>query len=100
MRALELKNGNVEFRTDFPVPEPAKGEVRIRVLQAGICETDLQLVQGYMGFEGVLGHEFVGVAESGQFQGERVVGEINCYCGMCDVCKVGHGNHCPNRSVL
>ena len=56
----------------------------MRVLCAGICETDLQLIQGYKGFRGVLGHEFVGIAESGPFAGERVVGEINCACGRCD----------------
>lgn len=82
------------------MPEPAAGEVLVRVLQAGICETDLQLIRGYMGFEGVLGHEFVGIAEGGPFAGERVVGEINCNCRRCEWCRDGLGNHCPHRSVL
>jgi len=67
---------------------------------AGICETDLQLVKGYMGFRGVLGHEFVGVALSGPLQGRRVVGEINCSCWSCETCRRGFPTHCPNRSVL
>ena len=68
--------------------------------RAGVCETDLQLIKGYMGFRGVLGHEFVGVAESGDFAGQRVVGEINCACWRCDTCRSGLPTHCPNRTVL
>lgn len=65
-----------------------------------MCETDLQLIKGYMGFRGVLGHEFVGVAESGKMAGRRVVGEINCACWRCDTCRQGLNTHCPNRTVL
>lgn len=72
----------------------------VRVLRAGVCETDLQLVRGYMGFSGVLGHEFVGVAEEGAYAGQRVVGEINCSCGDCPTCLAGRLTHCPNRSTL
>ena len=68
------------FNADRPDPVPADGEVLVRVLCAGVCETDIQLIRGYMGFRGVLGHEFVGVAESGPYAGRRVVGEINCAC--------------------
>lgn len=100
MRAVELRDGEVTVRTDYPEPAAAPGEVRVRVLQAGICETDLQLVAGYMNFNGVLGHEFVGVAENGRFAGQRVAGEINCWCGECEYCDAGLGNHCPRRSVL
>lgn len=82
------------------MPEPRPGEVLVRVLKAGVCETDLQLVRGYMGFQGVLGHEFVGIAESGSFQGQRVVGEINCSCGNCSTCQRGLTTHCPHRSVI
>jgi threonine dehydrogenase-like Zn-dependent dehydrogenase len=70
------------------------------VLRAGVCETDLQLMRGYMGFTGVLGHEFVGVAQSGPFKGRRVVGEINCSCWRCATCSAGRPSHCPNRSVI
>lgn len=100
MRAVVLSPDGVSFDSDYPRPEPADGEILVRVLRAGICETDLQLIEGYMGFQGVLGHEFVGVAEQGALKGERVVGEINCNCRNCDDCRAGRGNHCPNRSVL
>lgn len=100
MRALVLRNGQVSFEDDYPAPKPAADEALVRVKRAGICETDLQLVRGYMGFEGVLGHEFVGIAETGALAGRRVVGEINCSCQNCEMCQAGRGNHCPQRTVV
>ena len=99
MRAIVLADQPI-FRADQPDPEPAVGEVMVRVLCAGVCETDIQLIRGYMGFRGVLGHEFVGVAESGPYAGRRVVGEINCACRRCPTCLAGYPTHCPNRTVL
>jgi threonine dehydrogenase-like Zn-dependent dehydrogenase len=99
MRAIVLDD-QVSLATGRPTPTPAAGEVLVRVLRAGVCETDLQLIKGYMGFRGVLGHEFVGVAESGPLAGQRVVGEINCACWVCDTCRMGLPTHCPNRTVL
>lgn len=99
MRAIVLKE-HVEVQTDRPAPTPADGEVLVRVVRAGVCETDLQLIKGYMGFRGVLGHEFVGIAESGSMTGRRVVGEINCACWKCETCRRGLNTHCPNRTVL
>jgi threonine dehydrogenase-like Zn-dependent dehydrogenase len=99
MRAVVLEDV-VRVQAGRPEPVIGPGEVLVRVLCAGICETDLQLIKGYMGFRGVLGHEFVGVAESGPFTGRRVVGEINCSCGACDTCRRGLRSHCPHRSVL
>lgn len=100
MRALVLGPDGVRFTTDRTPPVPAAGEVRVRVLCAGICETDVQLVRGYMGFRGVLGHEFVGIADSGPFRGRRVVGEINASCGTCEFCRRDLASHCPTRTVL
>src|SRR5262245_60161208 len=99
MRALVLGDG-VTLQESRPSPNPAEGEVLVRVNCAGICETDLQLIKGYMGFRGVLGHEFVGVAESGSFAGRRVVGEISCACWTCETCRRGLNTHCPNRTVI
>jgi len=100
MRAIVLDKGRVTASSDYPEPEIRKGEVLVKVLSAGVCETDLQLVRGYMGFQGVLGHEFVGVAQTGPLAGLRVVGEINCCCHECDTCRAGRPSHCPHRSVL
>lgn len=100
MRALVLTDEGLQYRSDYPDPAPGPGEVRLRVLYAGICDTDLQLARGYMGFRGVLGHEFVGVPESGELAGSTVVCEINCSCGTCPRCHLGLGRHCPHRTVL
>jgi threonine dehydrogenase-like Zn-dependent dehydrogenase len=99
MRAVVLDT-HVHLDSQRPSPTAADGEVLVRVQCAGVCETDLQLVKGYMGFRGVLGHEFVGVAESGPYAGRRVVGEINCACWGCATCRSGLHTHCPNRTVL
>src|SRR6187399_2671781 len=99
MRAIVLEEQAV-YQDSRPEPVAKPGEVVVRVLQAGVCETDLQLIKGYMGFRGVLGHEFVGIAESGPFAGRRVVGEINCACWTCETCRKGLNTHCPNRTVI
>ncbi len=100
MRAIVLDGDQVSLQTDRPQPPRANGEVTVRVLRAGICETDLQLIRGYMGFRGVLGHEFVGVAEEGPYAGRRVVGEINCSCWQCETCLSGRPTHCPFRTTI
>lgn len=96
-------DGQIRLVEDYPRPQPAEGEALVRVLQAGICNTDLEIVNGYMDFRGVPGHEFVGVvekAEDAELVGRRVVGEINCPCGTCELCQAGKGRHCPHRTVL
>lgn len=101
MRALYLKD-NLEFR-ELPQPEPRESEALVKVVIAGICNTDLELLKGYMGFEGVLGHEFVGIVEQAadvEWVGKRICGEINFGCGDCDACRRGLSRHCPNRTVL
>ncbi len=89
---------------DAAPPVPAKDEALIQVLYAGICQTDLEIMKGYMGFRGIPGHEFVGrVIQSPSNKswiGKRVVGEINIGCGTCPFCRQGLERHCPNRSVL
>ena len=85
---------------DVPKPVFDGGESVVRVIQAGICNTDLEIIKGYYGFKGVLGHEFVGVVESSQTSslvGTRVVGEINVSCGSCNFCLVGLRRHCSRR---
>ena len=103
MRALTLRSG-LEYCEKYPAPTPADGEAVVRVIQAGICATDLQLVQGYMGFQGVLGHEFVGIVDEAPLHpdlvGKRVVGEINAACRVCPVCQAGRLTHCPYRTTL
>ncbi len=103
MRAL-LLDKDLRLVEDYPTPEPAAGEALIRVSVAGICNTDLELVRGYMQFRGIPGHEFVGVVERApgaeEWENRRVVGEINAACGECPTCRAGRPTHCPHRTTL
>ena len=103
MRALTLRSG-LEYCEQYPTTAPVDGEAVVRVIQAGICATDLQLVQGYMGFQGVPGHKFVGIVQEAPHHpdlvGKRVVGEINAACRVCPVCQAGRPTHCPRRTTL
>ena len=88
---------------DKNYPDPEFNETLVRVSLAGICGTDLEILDGYMQYNGILGHEFVGVVEksnNSDLIGKRVVGEINAGCGKCDSCVNGMERHCPSRTVL
>lgn len=103
MRSLIYKDKKIHYRLDIPYPIPEPGEALIRVSMAGICSTDVEILKGYLDFEGIMGHEFSGIvvnADDRELVGKRVVGEINIGCGRCDYCKNNLGNHCPERSVL
>jgi threonine dehydrogenase-like Zn-dependent dehydrogenase len=101
MQAVWLENQQMTLRR---VPEPTvPGEALIRIRQAGICGTDLELVKGYYPYTGIPGHEFVGevvAAEDPAWIGARVVGEINVVCGTCAACRSGRRSHCEHRTVL
>ncbi|MFO8057792.1 MAG: alcohol dehydrogenase catalytic domain-containing protein [bacterium] len=102
MYALILNEQGAKV-TEVPEPLPGPSEALVRVLLAGVCQTDIELARGYMGFSGIPGHEFVGVVESSPdpaLAGKRVVGEINLYCGSCSFCRQGLTRHCPYRQVL
>lgn len=96
MRGVWCDGQSVRLRRDLVKPVPRPGEVLLEVRAAGICDTDLQLARGYMGYQGVLGHEFVGVDADGR----RVTSEINNACHNCDTCRAGRPRHCPHRTVL
>ncbi|MBQ2871492.1 alcohol dehydrogenase catalytic domain-containing protein [bacterium] len=104
MKAVVFDN-NLKLISDYNMPVPKSGEALIKVLMAGICNTDFEITKGYMGYNGILGHEFVGIVESVNSEdktlvGKRVVGEINCGCGECEYCKTGLERHCFNRQTL
>ena len=102
MKALRVENKELRLaEIDRPQTD---GETLVRVLQSGICNTDLEIARGYAGFNGTIGHEFVGVVEESSdaphLIGKRVVGEINAGCEQCELCKSGDSRHCPARTVL
>ncbi len=101
MKALRFENNQLKL-AEIERPH-SENEALIRVLKSGICNTDIEIVKGYAGFSGTIGHEFVGVVEASEDKnliGERVVGEINAGCGECEKCRRGDSRHCPKRTVL
>lgn len=102
MKALRVESGKLRL-AELSIPAAAD-EALIRVTRSGICNTDLEIVRGYAGFEGTIGHEFVGVVERAdgfpEMVGKRVVGEINVGCGECELCRKDDPRHCPSRTVL
>lgn len=101
MKALHFENGALKL-AELPPPE-CSGEALVRVTLAGICNTDLEILRGYAAFQGILGHEFVGVVEASPDHrqiGQRVVGEINLGCGVCADCRARDPRHCRKRTVL
>ncbi|MBK6749056.1 MAG: alcohol dehydrogenase catalytic domain-containing protein [Pyrinomonadaceae bacterium] len=102
MKALRFFGNTLEL-AEIPTPH-RETESLVRVSMSGICNTDLEIVRGYAGFQGTIGHEFVGIVEKADDEpnlvGKRVVGEINAGCGVCDLCLGGDPRHCPTRTVL
>jgi threonine dehydrogenase-like Zn-dependent dehydrogenase len=101
MKALVF-DGERAAVVERPAPEPPPGWALVRMQVAGVCNTDLEIVRGYMGFRGTLGHELFGVVEEGPpaWIGKRVVSEINFACGACTACMRGLGRHCGARTVM
>jgi threonine dehydrogenase-like Zn-dependent dehydrogenase len=102
MQGLWLEQQQLQLRQDLPMPTPAPGEALVRVLRAGLCNTDLELLRGYYPYHGIPGHEFVGIVVQGpeEWLNQRVVGEINAACGQCEFCQRGIPTHCLHRTVL
>jgi threonine dehydrogenase-like Zn-dependent dehydrogenase len=103
MQALYVENGELSYRSDLPMPAAGPNEALVKVLIAGICSTDLEIIKGYAGVQGILGHEFVGLVEAASDEawvGKRVVGTINIGCRECAICLGQGPEHCPQRTVL
>jgi alcohol dehydrogenase len=104
MKAVVFDN-ELKLVDDYKKPVPKKGEALIKITLAGICNTDYEITKGYMGYKGILGHEFVGLVEEindedKSLLGKRVVGEINNGCEVCELCHKGLQRHCFNRQTL
>lgn len=102
MKAIYWDGHDVTLASSHPPPVCNQETAVIKVHLAGICSTDLQIFEGYMKFQGVPGHEFVGSVIEGpkEWLGKKVVGEINFGCGDCEFCARDLSRHCPNRTVM
>lgn len=108
MKGAWLADGRVTCRDDLAPPACADDEAVIDVHFAGLCGTDLELLRGYRPFEGIPGHEWVGVVREGPapWMDRRVVGEINVTCPPagdrppCRACLGGRAAHCERRTVI
>ena len=101
MKATFFDGKQMIFDNNYP--DPKFNETLVQVDLAGICGTDLEILNGYMKYTGILGHEFVGTvvkSNNSNLIGKRVVGEINAGCTKCDFCVRGMERHCPSRTVL
>ena len=110
MKAWVLyKQSNIEDNPlkiiEVPDPHPKRGEIRIKVINCGICRTDLHIAEGELPPKHlpiILGHEIVGyVDENGEgtsiFKKGDLVGVswLNSSCGNCKFCRTGRENYCP-----
>ena len=87
--------------TKIPEPTPGPGEVLIKVIQTGICGTDLHIHEGdfYAAFPLIPGHEIVGTRRRRRQRhqlpgGERVTVNPNISCGHCHACRSGRPMLC------
>ena len=111
MRALVVHGPHDARVDDVPVPEPAVGELLVRVDRAGICGTDVELFTGEMAYYARgrthhplrLGHEWTGTvvatgsASEGLWVGRRVIGDTMLGCGACADCRGGRQHVCADR---
>src|ERR1700688_3881113 len=114
MLAFTVKNKKLVARNKA-LPQLRPRWALVRVLLAGICNTDVEILRGYHAFRGIPGHEFVGevaavngvsAKEKTKWLGKRVTGEINVSCSAYNsrpvgaFCRRGFKTHCPRRTVL
>jgi L-iditol 2-dehydrogenase len=105
--ALLSEPRKIEIKT-FAIPEPAVGEVRVKLTKIGICGSDVHLFLGHRLLDAptIIGHEGLGYIDklgegvSNRQIGERVVIEPNIPCQKCRFCQSGRGNICINKRVI
>ena len=108
MKAIVFNDKDgLQLDNNYKKPIPQKGEALIKVTLAGICNTDYEITKGYMGYNGILGHEFIGTVEEindedKSLLGKRVTAEISYGCNNpeCEWCAVKNYRHCPDRHTL
>ncbi|HEV8595903.1 MAG TPA: alcohol dehydrogenase catalytic domain-containing protein, partial [Thermoplasmata archaeon] len=109
MRAVRFERGGKIELVDLPTPEPAHGEVLVRIRAAGVCRTDLHLLHAVAAGEReplVPGHEIAGTVQKvgpgvGRVRaGEAVVVHFELPCGRCRACIRKKTNLCEEGRTL
>ncbi len=109
MLSIVVEEPNSMAVCERPMPEPAAGEVRVRVRYAGICGSDLHIFRGhnpFVAYPRVIGHEFVGTIDAvgvgvdASRIGQRVVADPVISCGQCHACRIGRQNVCSRLQVI
>ncbi|MEA2086211.1 MAG: alcohol dehydrogenase catalytic domain-containing protein, partial [Chloroflexota bacterium] len=90
---------------EVPTPQPAAGEIRLKVHASGVCRTDIHVTEGDLPLRKsplILGHQVAGVVDKvgegvTRFKtGDRAgVTWLNYSCGSCKFCRSGRENLCP-----
>ncbi|MBD8163503.1 Zn-dependent oxidoreductase [Erwinia persicina] len=109
MKSVVIERPGELFLHERPLPEPAAGEVRIKVKYASICGSDVHIWHGHNPFARyprVIGHEFFGLIDAvgsgvdSKRVGERVAVDPVVSCGHCYPCSVGRPNVCSTLQVI
>lgn len=92
----------VQYR-DEPDPIPGPGEALVKIEAVGICGSDMHAYHGHDARRVpplILGHEAVGIVQTGPNAGKRVVLNPLMTCGICDHCQGGRSNLCSKRELI
>lgn len=109
MQAIEFSEIGKAHVVDVQKPEPAAGQVRVRVKNAGICHSDIMAFNGQHPYRVppvITGHEAAGVVDAvgdgvaSLAAGDRVAIEPHAGCGHCDGCRRGHYHICTNKKLI
>ncbi len=108
MRALRVLEPNVLKVAEVPAPARRQGEVRVRIEYAGVCGSDMAIIDGsypYSSYPLTPGHEFCGrIVEADRGSAYRVGELVTALpvltCGECAGCLAGEQNHCVSLSII
>ncbi|AFK02734.1 Alcohol dehydrogenase GroES domain protein [Emticicia oligotrophica DSM 17448] len=108
MKAAFLEEPQKIVFKEIAIPEPKRGEVRVKLSKVGICGSDVHLFLGHrlLNKPTVIGHEGLGIIDklgegvNNRKVGEKVVIEPNIACNHCKHCLNGKGYICSNKRVI
>ena len=102
MKGIVYNEGKAEVVDTLEIRPPRPGEVQVQIVRAGLCHSDVSVIDGTIPFPTpvVLGHEGVGIVSeigegvTGLGVGDHVVISTLSNCGQCDACDSGKPTHC------